>query len=181
VTVNGDHGAMAEEALNLSLTLSKTVAMVRAQERGRRGGAARKVNRKMAPWWRSTTLAGDVVVRGGGSEGVLGLCCCGSVGGNDGEQGGADMLAAMKASVEGRGGHRMARCSSAPAHGGHGARGSCRGRARHASAGERARRARPASAVGQEAGRRPVKQEKLFSFLNSILKFSNSFKFQILK
>jgi hypothetical protein len=30
VTMNGGHGTMAEEALNLSLTLPKTVAMVRA-------------------------------------------------------------------------------------------------------------------------------------------------------
>jgi hypothetical protein len=64
----------------------------------------------MAAWWRSTTPVGDVVARGGGSEGVLVFCCCGSVGENEREQGGADALAAMKASVEGRGGHRTTRC-----------------------------------------------------------------------
>jgi hypothetical protein len=59
-------------------------------------------------------------------------------------------------------GHQV---SPAPAHGGHRARGACRGRARRAQEkeGGGVERAGLASASGPDGRRRPVKERKLFS------------------
>jgi hypothetical protein len=54
-------------------------------------------------------------------------------------------------------------------------------RGARAGGGERGRGRGPASAVGPEVGRRPVKVRNYFSFLNKILDFYNLIQIQILK